>query len=76
MIRALPVVWVLVAASAAAQTSPLAKAGNALEQVAEARAAKKISARYDPTFRKYSRRYFGPAFDWRYFKAQGFAESG
>ena len=76
MIRALPVVWFLVAASAAAQTSPLAKAGNALEQVAEARAAKKISARYDPTFRKYSRRYFGPAFDWRYFKAQGFAESG
>ena len=31
---------------------------------------------YDPTFRKYTKRYFGPAFDWRYFKAQGFAESG
>jgi membrane-bound lytic murein transglycosylase MltF len=32
--------------------------------------------RYDDVFRKYSKRYFGPAFDWRTFKAQGMAESG
>jgi membrane-bound lytic murein transglycosylase F len=32
--------------------------------------------RYDPHFRKYTKRYFGPAFDWRLFKAQGMAESG
>ena len=31
--------------------------------------------RYDDTFRKYSKRYFGPGFDWRLFKAQGMAES-
>jgi membrane-bound lytic murein transglycosylase F len=31
--------------------------------------------RYDETFQKYSKRYFGPAFDWRLFKAQGLAES-
>jgi membrane-bound lytic murein transglycosylase MltF len=31
--------------------------------------------RYDPVFRKYSKRYFGAAFDWRMFKAQGMAES-
>jgi membrane-bound lytic murein transglycosylase MltF len=31
--------------------------------------------RYDDTFRKYSKRYFGPGFDWRQFKAQGLAES-
>ena len=31
---------------------------------------------YDPFFRKYTKRYFGPAFDWRVFKAQGMAESG
>ena len=31
--------------------------------------------RYDDAFRKYSKRYFGPAFDWRIFKAQGMAES-
>jgi len=31
--------------------------------------------RFDDTFRKYSKRYFGPAFDWRLFKAQGMAES-
>lgn len=32
--------------------------------------------RYDIVFRKYSKRYFGPGFDWRLFKAQGMAESG
>ncbi len=34
------------------------------------------SERFDPTFRKYSKRFFGPTFDWQYFKAQGQAESG
>lgn len=32
--------------------------------------------RYDPIFKKYSKRYFGVGFDWRLFKAQGIAESG
>lgn len=31
--------------------------------------------RFDPIFRKYTKRYFGPAYDWRVFKAQGMAES-
>ena len=31
--------------------------------------------KYDDYFRKYSKRYFGPAFDWHYFKAQAIAES-
>ena len=65
-----------VTASAHAQTSALNRVGRALNAAAEARAAKKISSRYDGTFRKYTKRYFGPAFDWKYFKAQGFAESG
>lgn len=30
---------------------------------------------YDDYFRKYTKRYFGPNFDWRWFKAQGIAES-
>ncbi len=30
---------------------------------------------FDPIFRKYTKRYFGPAYDWRVFKAQGMAES-
>ena len=34
-----------------------------------------VTARYDETFRKYTKRYFGPAFDWRLFKAQAIAES-
>jgi membrane-bound lytic murein transglycosylase MltF len=32
--------------------------------------------RYDDSFRKYSKRFFGPAYDWRIFKAQAIAESG
>ena len=31
--------------------------------------------RYDQTFRKYSKRYFGVGYDWRIFKAQAMAES-
>jgi soluble lytic murein transglycosylase-like protein len=30
---------------------------------------------YDAAFRKYAKRYFGPGFDWRIFKAQGMTES-
>ena len=30
---------------------------------------------YDEHFRKYAKRYFGPNVDWRWFKAQGIAES-
>ncbi len=31
---------------------------------------------YDHHFQKYSKRYFGPNFDWEWFKAQAIAESG
>jgi membrane-bound lytic murein transglycosylase MltF len=34
-----------------------------------------VTEKYDETFRKYTKRYFGPAFDWRLFKAQAIAES-
>lgn len=34
-----------------------------------------VPDRYDDMFRKYSKRFFGPGYDWRYFKAQGMAES-
>jgi membrane-bound lytic murein transglycosylase MltF len=72
-------VAIVAAHGAAGQTPPTApapKPTSSLERVAQARAHKKMVDRYDPTFRKYTKRYFGPAFDWRYFKAQGFAESG
>lgn len=39
------------------------------------RKASRKSTEYDDTFRKYSKRFFGPAFEWRVFKAQGMAES-
>jgi soluble lytic murein transglycosylase-like protein len=31
--------------------------------------------KFDPYFSKYTKRYFGPAFDWQLFKAQAVAES-
>jgi membrane-bound lytic murein transglycosylase F len=34
------------------------------------------SDEYDRHFRKYSKRYFGPLFNWYWFKAQAIAESG
>lgn len=37
--------------------------------------ARRDADKYDETFRRYSKRYFGVAFDWRWFKAQGMAES-
>lgn len=39
-------------------------------------AQKKFTTQYDEYFRKYSKRYFGVNFDWRWFKAQAIAESG
>ncbi|MFZ4620246.1 MAG: transglycosylase SLT domain-containing protein [Bacteroidota bacterium] len=38
-------------------------------------AQKIANDKYDEHFQKYSKRYFGPAFDWKIFKAQGYAES-
>jgi membrane-bound lytic murein transglycosylase F len=33
------------------------------------------NTRYDELFKKYTRQYFGPGFDWKVFKAQAMAES-
>jgi soluble lytic murein transglycosylase-like protein len=57
-----------------AAASPRA-AASALDRAAEARQSRKSTARYDPIFRKYTKRYFGVGTDWRRFKAQGMAES-
>ena len=38
--------------------------------------SKKWTDKYDRHFKKYSKRYFGPLFDWHWFKAQAIAESG
>ncbi len=74
--------WVVVlvllgvaAPDANAQQKGMKKAGAAIERAAQARAAAKATSQYDDTFRKYGKRYFGPAFDWHYFKAQAMAES-
>lgn len=46
-----------------------------LSRAAEARSNARNAERFDPQFKKYSKRYFGVAFDWRRFKAQAMAES-
>ena len=38
--------------------------------------SKTWTTEYDKHFRKYTKRYFGAGFDWRWFKSQGVAESG
>ena len=55
--------------------SALRSAGRSLEHAARARQERKATERYDPIFRKYTKRYFGVGTDWRLFKAQGMAES-
>ena len=51
------------------------KAGNALERAAVKRQTERATERFDPIFKKYTKRYFGVGTDWRWFKAQGMAES-
>lgn len=64
-------------ATAAAQGAgeKVAKAKHALDRAAEERQTKRATARFDPIFKKYTKRYFGVGTDWRWFKAQGMAES-
>ena len=49
---------------------------NKINEAAGVLVARKINTRFDDSFQKYSKRYFGPSFDWHWFKAQGYAESG
>jgi membrane-bound lytic murein transglycosylase F len=49
----------------------LALAAASLNDVGDAR----WTPDYDRSFRKYAKRYFGPGFDWRWFKAQAIVES-
>ncbi len=66
----------LVVALAALSTVPLAAQSTPDARGLAGRAnARASQERYDDAFRKYTKRFFGPAFDWHYFKAQGMAES-
>jgi soluble lytic murein transglycosylase-like protein len=46
-----------------------------LDAAARERQSARESKRFDGIFQKYARRYFGAGTDWRWFKAQGMAES-
>ena len=54
--------------------APIGSAG-AQSSAAKERAALRADSRFDATFRRYSKRYFGAGFDWSLFKAQAMAES-
>jgi len=54
---------------------PTAPPISAVARTQARREALKAEHKYDDTFRRYSKRWFGAAFDWRWFKAQGMAES-
>jgi membrane-bound lytic murein transglycosylase MltF len=61
--------------ASAAAPSGLRAALASLDTAAMDRHTKRAVKRYDPIFQKYSKRYFGAGTDWRWFKAQGMAES-
>ena len=46
----------------------------AMARAQQERTERRSLGRYDEVFRRYSKRYFGVAFDWRWFKAQGMAD--
>jgi membrane-bound lytic murein transglycosylase F len=48
---------------------------DSLNAAAERRQMRIATKKYDPIFQKYTKRYFGVGTDWRWFKAQGMAES-
>ena len=58
-------------AQAVMDTAP----ARSFEHAARAHTTVKLTGRYDPWFRKYTKRYFGVGFDWRLIKAQAVAES-
>ncbi len=56
--------------------SASASIGNAFKAFRHPVHSMKWTDEYDRHFKKYSKRYFGPLFDWHWFKAQAIAESG
>lgn len=67
--------WAAIAAGLLGSTNAGAQRPNAIGRAVLARDSAKATSRFDDTFRKYTKRYFGPAFDWTLFKAQAMAES-
>lgn len=62
-------------ADTAALVEPRGTVRRTLARADRERQRRRDESRYDEHFKKYTKRFFGPEFDWRYFKAQGLAES-
>lgn len=65
----------LAAQGDSARKAPAPAQPGAIARTQARREAQKAEQKYDDTFRRHSKRYFGAAFDWHWFKAQGMAES-
>ena len=74
LFKSVCVVCVLCGCSSAGAQTP-ERSTTTLSRAAAARANARNAERFDATFRKYSKRYFGIGFDWHRFKAQAMAES-
>ncbi len=78
-------VWLLAALPLLLAAAPMARLSEEtpadsgvvddLARAARVREAARITGKYDPWFKKYTKRYFGIGTDWRLFKSQGIAES-
>ena len=73
--RARALLWLALAAAAQEQAPSAPGAPAAPAPPSTLARQRRVTTRYDEWFRKYSKRYFGPTFDWREFKAQAMAES-
>ncbi|MEO8334914.1 MAG: hypothetical protein ABI664_08070, partial [bacterium] len=69
LVTVIAVIKVPSRAAAQDPVSQVKKAGQALERAAVKRQTDRATERFDPIFKKYTKRYFGIGTDWRWFKA-------
>ena len=74
-LRLLALAGTLAAGALPAQPTDAGGTAGRLAEAQRIRQTRRASSRYDEIFQRYAKRYFSAAFDWRWFKAQGMAES-
>jgi len=74
ILKALIVTILLFFATSQAPVCATGAAGRKAEEFPKI-TSKKWTSKYDRYFRKYTKRYFGAGFNWKWFKAQAIAES-
>ena len=74
IIKALIITLALVFIAPEAPACAASAAGGKVEDFPKV-TSRKWTSKYDQYFRKYTKRYFGAGFEWKWFKAQAIAES-